>query len=333
MSADGLCDPTDMQSPPATLCSLSVKIETKLRSRAPFVDSRMSVQIIALNRLKRCRTLAHLANQLGVRPMFTDHAGHSSEMASALPDDVTMVVAAGGDGTVNEVLNGLMTRPRERRPMLFIFPGGSGNDTARTLGLQRTIADIDRRLNTMATIEWDVFRADVHDLDHKPMTRYGINALSVGISAEVLRIFSRMSPLLPATFRYTFATIIALARNRAEYLDIQVDHGLLTQPAILAAVANCRWFGAGIGIAPQGVPHDGVLNLTVVDNITPSDFVALLPTLRRADVIVDPRIRYEVTKVCELRSKTPRPIEIDGEFSGFTPARVTVIPKAITVVG
>lgn len=293
----------------------------------------MSVHIIALNRLKRCRVLAHLANQLGVRPMFTDHAGHSVEMAEALPDDVTMVVAAGGDGTVNEVVNGLMSRPREKRPMLFIFPGGSGNDTARTLGLQRTVADIDRRLNNMATIEWDVFRADVHDHDHKPMTRYGINALSVGISAEVLRVYSRMAPVLPATFRYTLATIIALARNSAEYLDIQLDHCSLTQPVMLAAVANCRWFGAGIGISPQAVPHDGVLNLTVADYLSRSDFVKLLPTLRRADVIVDPRIRYEVTQVCELRSKSPRPVEIDGEFSGFTPARVTVIPKAITVVG
>jgi len=293
----------------------------------------MSVHIIALNRLKRCRVLAHLANQLGVRPMFTDHAGHSVEMAEALPDDVTMVVAAGGDGTVNEVVNGLMSRPREKRPMLFIFPGGSGNDTARTLGLQRTVADVDRRLNNMATIEWDVFRADVHDVNHAPMVRYGINALSAGIGAEVLRICARMSPLLPATFRYTLATVIALARNHSEYLDIQLDHCSLTQPAMIAAVANCRWFGAGIGIAPQAVPHDGVLNLTIADSLSRTDFMSLLPTLRRADLIDDPRIRYEVSTVCELRSKVSLPVEIDGEFSGFTPARVTVIPKAITVVG
>jgi diacylglycerol kinase family enzyme len=306
---------------------------TKLRSAIAFVDFCVSTHIIAHQRLQRCRVLAYVSSTLGVEPQFTRYAKHAEQLANDLPQDASLLVVAGGDGTLNEVLNAIMLRPKKLRPTLFLVPGGSGNDAARTLGVQRTLQDVERRLKTMATIEWDVIKADIRCPNHQPITRYGINVLSTGISAEVLRLYYQMSPLLPAGFRYTAASVLAFARYRATYLDVQLDGKSFTQPVLLAAVANCRWFGAGLGVAPKAVPHDGVLNLTVADSFSRWGFLRLLPQLRRAEEVLDSRIRYHVTTSCQLRSAEPMAIEIDGEFSGFTPGEINVLPKAVTLVG
>lgn len=264
--------------------------------------------------------------------MLTQHQHHAEELAAALPADASLLVVAGGDGTLSEVVNGLMSRPPQQRPPVLLVPGGSGNDVARMLGLQRTLADIERRLFQPGYHAWDVIKASLTDPSQQQRTRYGINVLSTGITAEVLSIFNRMMRRLPPDVGYAAAGVLALSRYRAKPMQIIIDEVNQSGSPLLVAVANSRWFGSGIGIAPHAVPDDGVLNLTIANNIGALGFVSLLPALRTGAVITDDRIRYSTGRCVQIRTPSPLGIEMDGEFIGFTPLTVEVIPKAIRLV-
>lgn len=300
--------------------------------RPAFVDFTVSTHIIAHARRCRCQELARVADGVGVQATFTEYARHAEELAAALPDDASCVIVAGGDGSVSEVVNGLMRRPQNLRPPVCILPSGSGNDAARMLRLRRSGHDVLERLARQRIVEWDVMKATLTGTSGQPVVRYGLNVLSTGITAEVLNIYNRMMRGLPPDVGYAAAAVLAFTRYRAQPVDLESDgHGISASP-LLVAIANCQWFGSGIGIAPQAQPDDGLLNVTTAERIGPLGFIGILPQLRKGTVMIDDRIRYTTARSVQIRSKSPLGVEIDGEFSGFTPVRVEVIPKAVRII-
>ncbi len=265
-------------------------------------------------------------------PTFTQFSRHAEVLAASLPTDASMLVVAGGDGTLSEVVNGLMQRPPEQRPPVLLIPAGSGNDVARMLGLQRTPAEVERRVFHPGSHTWDVIKASLTGPSQQTLTRYGINVLSTGITAEVLRIFNRMMRRLPPDVGYAAAGVLAFSRYRAQPMEIIVDDYTQSYSPLVVAIANSRWFGSGIGIAPQAIADDGLLNLTTAHNIGSLGFLGLLPKLRKGAVLSDSRIRYSTGRCVQLRTPNPLGVEMDGEFIGFTPLTVEVIPNAIRLI-
>lgn len=267
-----------------------------------------------------------------MEPTYTRHPRHAEELAATLPVDATLLVVSGGDGTISEVVNGLMQRPDARRPALFIIPGGSGNDTARMLNLRRDATEVERRLRERSTVQWDVIRAQITGRYDESITRYCINVMSTGITAEVSQLFNRTMRKLPPDIGYVLAAMVSFARYNPTGVHLRFDGGQTSARLLLVAMANNRWFGSGIGIAPQAVPDDGILNLTIAAGVSPLQFIGMLPRLRKAVEIGHPGVRYGASTTCQIDSESPIPVEIDGEFSGFTPLHATVIPRAITMV-
>lgn len=273
-----------------------------------------------------------MAHGVGVQPIFTAYARHAEELAATIPDDVSRLIVVGGDGTVSEVVNGLMQRPQSLRPPVCILPSGSGNDAARMLFLRRSAREVLDRLALHRIVEWDVMKATLTGISGQPVVRYGLNVLSTGITAEVLSVYNRMMRRLPPDIGYAAAAVLAFTRYRAQPLDLEADGHTTSSSPLLVAIANCRWFGSGIGIAPQAVPDDGLLNVTIAREIGPLGFLRLLPRLRTGEVVDDTRVRYQSAKYVQLRTANPVGIEIDGEFCGYTPVQVEVIPKAIRLI-
>ncbi|MFM8771885.1 MAG: diacylglycerol/lipid kinase family protein, partial [Candidatus Kapaibacterium sp.] len=240
----------------------------------------MSTHIIAHARRRGCQELAAVSDGVGVQPTFTAYARHAEELAALLPDEASRVIVVGGDGTVSEVINGLMRRPQSNRPPICILPSGSGNDAARMLGLRRSAGDVLERLAQQRIVEWDVMKATLTGTSGQPVVRYGINVLSTGITAEVLNVYNRMMRGLPPDIGYAAAAVLAFTRYRAQPVDLETDGQATSASPLLVAVANCQWFGSGIGIAPQARPDDGLLNVTTAERIGPLGFLVILPQLR-----------------------------------------------------
>ncbi|MEY3385769.1 MAG: hypothetical protein RIR53_580 [Bacteroidota bacterium] len=292
----------------------------------------MSDHIIALYKRSTCPVLAHASELLGCRPIFTEHVRHAEQLAASLPSDASLLVVSGGDGTVSEVVNGLMQRAIEKRPPVLIIPGGSGNDVARMLGIRRDAADVERRILKRQTTRWDVLRAELTSPLNEPDVRYCINVMSAGITADVSQVFNRSMRWLPPDLGYITAALVSFSRFSPQLAQLSHDEAEITQCLLLAVFANSRWFGSGMGVAPHAAPDDGMIDLTVAGSVSPLQFLGMIPRLRKARELVNPEIRYLRATSGRLASEQPLPIEIDGEFSGFTPLKVTVIPKAITLV-
>jgi YegS/Rv2252/BmrU family lipid kinase len=253
------------------------------------------------------RRWPQLAAELGdLEVRFTQAPGHATalarELAAAGHDPI---FAAGGDGTLNEVVNGIL--PDWPAVRVGVLPLATGGDFARSFRSEERI---------------DVGRAG---------TRYFVNAASVGLGAEVAGSVHRWWPALPGRVRYLGAAARRLAAGCAFRVCLRIDDGAPIEASVTTlAIANGQYQGGGIRIAPDADLTDGLLNVTMVDEL------GLAEVARNVGLLYDGRI-YSYPKVRHWTARRVRvdgtgPVELDGELAGSLPLEIEVVPRALRLV-
>ena len=289
----------------------------------------MKTILICHGRLRSHPLVCKVVSEYAADLLCTTRTRHACDLASSIDERSDILLVAGGDGTLHEVIDGMMQRPVESRPPILLIPLGSGNDTARMIGACGTLADIQRRISAQQSRDWDVLECTI---GAEQVTRYCTNVLDVGFGGEVARRYTNGLRKLPARLGYVTATLQGFVSSKARRMSVRIDDVLIDDEMLLTAVANSKWFGSGIGIAPLAKPDDGVLDITVVKNVGPLTYARFLPDLMRGVPIRDPRIHYHSGRECMITTNEPLPIEIDGEFVGFTPIMVKVHHKAVRLL-
>jgi len=289
----------------------------------------MKTILICHGRLRSHPLVCKVVSEYAADLLCTTRTRHACDLASSIDERSDILLVAGGDGTLHEVIDGMMQRPVESRPPILLIPLGSGNDTARMIGARGTLADIQRRISAQQSRDWDVLECTI---GAEQVTRYCTNVLDVGFGGEVARRYTDRLRKLPARLGYVTATLQGFVSSKARRMSVRIDDVIIDDEMLLTAVANSKWFGSGIGIAPLAKPDDGVLDITVVKNVGPLTYARFLPDLMRGVPIRDPRIHYHSGRECTITTNEPLPIEIDGEFVGFTPIMVKVHHKAVRLL-
>lgn len=289
----------------------------------------MKTILICHGRLRSHPLVCKVVSEYAADLLCTTRTRHACDLASSIDERSDILLVAGGDGTLHEVIDGMMQRPVESRPPILFIPLGSGNDTARMIGARATLADIQRRISAQQAKDWDVLECTI---GAEQVTRYCTNVLDVGFGGEVARRYTNGLRKLPARLGYVTATLQGFVSSKARRMSVRIDDVLIDDEMLLTAVANSKWFGSGIGIAPLAKPDDGILDITVVKNVGPLTYARFLPDLMRGVPIRDPRIHYHSGRECMITTNEPLPIEIDGEFVGFTPIMVKVHHKAVRLL-
>lgn len=289
----------------------------------------MKTILICHGRLRSHPLVCKVVSEYAADLLCTTRTRHACDLASSIDERSDILLVAGGDGTLHEVIDGMMQRPVESRPPILLIPLGSGNDTARMIGARATLADIQRRISAQQSRDWDVLECTI---GAEQVTRYCTNVLDVGFGGEVARRYTNGLRKLPARLGYVTATLQGFVSSKARRMSVRIDDVLIDDEMLLTAVANSKWFGSGIGIAPLAKPDDGILDITVVKNVGPLTYARFLPDLMRGVPIRDPRIHYHSGRECTITTNEPLPIEIDGEFVGFTPIMVKVHHKAVRLL-
>lgn len=289
----------------------------------------MKTILICHGRLRSHPLVCKVVSEYAADLLCTTRTRHACDLASSIDERSDILLVAGGDGTLHEVIDGMMQRPVESRPPILLIPLGSGNDTARMIGARATLADIQRRISAQQAKDWDVLECTI---GAEQVTRYCTNVLDVGFGGEVARRYTNGLRKLPARLGYVTATLQGFVSSKARRMSVRIDDVLIDDEMLLTAVANSKWFGSGIGIAPLAKPDDGILDITVVKNVGPLTYARFLPDLMRGVPIRDPRIHYHSGRECTITTNEPLPIEIDGEFVGFTPIMVKVHHKAVRLL-
>jgi YegS/Rv2252/BmrU family lipid kinase len=266
---------------------------------------------------------------------FTEGAMDAARIArKAVQDGYECVVAVGGDGTINEVLNGFFHDGRAINPRaaLGIIPRGTGGDFRRAFGWDLELDSALARLRTEHTEPFDVGFVEYVNHDGKPEQRYFANIASFGVSAVVAHEVNTSSKALGGNLSYMWGTVKGLVKYSSPRVRIRADAGMHDPVSVtVVAVANGRYFGSGMCVAPGALTHDGLFDVTVWSGYGLNDFLFKSKGIYNGQHVTWKGTRQLQCRSFEAESENGQEvlIEVDGETPGRLPARMTILPGAI----
>lgn len=258
--------------------------------------------------------------------------GHATELArDAVSDGADLVLAAGGDGTIHEVVNGLMTAPAAaREPVLAVLPVGTGNDFIKAVYPGRGLAAALRALDT-----GHVRRLDVGRAEWDGEVEYFVNGFGTGVDVEVVRRLNRL-PHLPGLWRYLAAAIQALAVYRPVPLRLSLDGRVRERRTMLLAVGNGPCQAGGFYLTPQATPDDHRFDVCIVDEMNYLEIATVLPRVFRGTHGRSRKVTMERARGITVEGSGEGSLffQMDGELRQAHGARVQVqvAPAALPVL-
>jgi len=248
---------------------------------------------------------------------------------------VERLVVAGGDGTLAEVATGLLAAGLGGEAQIGLLPLGTGGDFARTLGIPRDLDGAIAALATGAPRPVDAGQVCFRDPAGREDRSWFLNAASFGVSGLVVDLVNRSTKALGGRVSFLIGTLRALARYRCPSVALRLDGELVFEgPLVLAAAANGQYFGGGMHVAPGARLDDGLLDVVVVPELGKVRLLAKLPTLYRGVHLEDPATQLHRGRVIEAEASAGvARLDVDGEPLGRLPARIEVLPGAVTLIG
>ncbi|MEX0816515.1 MAG: diacylglycerol kinase family protein [Gaiellales bacterium] len=277
--------------------------------------------------------LAERAAARGLRgdTLLTERSGHASSLAEqAAAGGAKVVVVVGGDGTVNEVVNGLR-RAGSDDVELAILPRGTGDDFARMFGIP---GDFDRALEIAATGRprtIDIGRARYVSPEGSEEERYFVNFAGAGISGAIAKRGAATSRRLGARLAYFWATVAVFARWKSSEMSLEIDGERRVGQLYEVIVANGGYVAGGMWMAPEASPDDGLFEAVLIGDFTKAEFVATFPKIYRGTHVGHPKVEILRARTVSVDAKAPLPVVLDGEQPGKTPARFEIVPGAVRV--
>lgn len=270
--------------------------------------------------------------------IFTGGPDDATAMcAAALRDGAEMVVVAGGDGTLNEAVNGFIDKttdaPLNPRARLGFVPLGTGSDFARSLGLGLGGGAVEvLRQGTVRLV--DLGRIDMDPPHGQPGTRYFANVAFGGLGVETNEYARRAPKFLSGFGAYLVGALRSIVSHRSKPVSLTLDDGPpIAGPMGIVAVANNRYFGAGMLLAPDAQPDDGFFDVLWLGHVTRRRLlVDLLPKIYRGAHVRHPAIRLQRAKRVTITSSEQLRLNLDGEPRGEAPVTISIIPGVLPII-
>lgn len=248
---------------------------------------------------------------------------------------IERIVVAGGDGTLSEVTSGLLDAGLGDVVEIGLLPLGTGGDFPRSLGLPRDLEAAIACIAAGSRRRVDAARIRAIDTQGREVATHFVNVMSAGISGFIVEGVRNTTRVLGGTAAFLIATLRGILRHRAEPVRLSVDGVCVHEgPLRLAAVANGRYFGGGMAVAPTAELDDGMFDVVWVPGVSRPKLVAKLSLFYRGRHLEEPGIGHRLGRVVEMEPLAGSvPIEVDGEPVGVLPVRIEILPNALTFVG
>lgn len=270
----------------------------------------------------------------GVDWSGTVYPGHAIELAKQAGEQgYDMVIAMGGDGTVHEVVNGLMNVPAERRPVLGVVPVGSGNDFAHGIRVSRKPTEALAR-----ALDGEVSTVDLGLMtDQHGRQEYFDNTLGIGFGANVT-IRSHRIPLIRGFLMYLTSVLQTIIIDHSPiHMQIETDQESWEQKVVYLVLCNGPREGGGFLIAPEAKIDDGIIHYAMITDVSRAMMFRIVPEVMKGTHGRFKQVRMGMCKTFSLKADRPLYIHADGEiFSGpgtdLRQVSFEVLPGALKVV-
>ena len=255
----------------------------------------------------------------------TTHAGHANELANQTDlHNYDAFIAIGGDGTLLEVINGMLTREDGLKIPIGMIPGGSGNSYMHDLGLTSPSEAANAILRGKKRL------VDTICIESNNVVQYAMNMIGWGLVADVGKMAEKCRWIGPR--RYTILSVLEVFRKKNHFATLIMDNEKIEDDFTFIIACNSIHVGRGMKMAPKAKLDDGLIDLIVVrSNITRSRLLQTLPKLFDGTHIDEPEVSYYQTSQFSLHPKKNVTLNIDGEIMGSTPIKVKMIPRTIEI--
>lgn len=283
------------------------------------------------------RTLDRARRCLGaIRFSLTEGPGHAVLVTrEALLGGAEVIVCVGGDGTLNEVVTGMMDKVGPIRPeaLLGLIPSGTGCDFTRTVRIPRNPSDA---LDVIAASFYrplDLGRLSYTDHHGRSAVRYFHNVTSFGLGGEVDERVNRTTKALGGFFSFFWATLLTVLRYPAKNVVFKIDGSAEQSATVLNfVIGNGQYHGGGMWVAPGASVSDGLFHVTIMSDFSLPEIFRHFPKLYNGKLVHLKKIRTLTAKRIEARSAERVLLDVDGEQAGVLPATAEIVPAALRLI-
>ncbi len=281
---------------------------------------------------------------------ISEHEGHITTLAkTAISRGYDTIIICGGDGTLNEGINGVVESfkvglgdnhdaydwEKVAQIKVGILPFGSGNDFAKTIHVTKEISYLKNLIVKQSTQKVDIGWVSFFNPNQEAAHRFFINITDVGMGGEtVLKLKKSKIPVLGPDLNYFWAITTTLATYDKVQIKATGKDFYWEGKAINFVVANGKYFGNGLGVAPDANVTDGKFDIVIIGDVTMMDYFKNLGAVKKCQKLVHPEVHYFQLDKVTIESMETRKISIDmdGEYIGFAPMTLINLQQKISFI-
>jgi YegS/Rv2252/BmrU family lipid kinase len=254
-----------------------------------------------------------------VKILETEYHKHAERIAREFSNEICdVILVCGGDGSLNLAANGIFHSDNPHTP-LAIWPSGTGNDFVKTLEVPKSFQEL------RACIENRNFKAiDLPCMEWDGKKRAFLNVTDLGLGGCVAYDMMRSKRSLGSFLTYQWLIVKNLIRFKKRTIHFDLDGKKYDARAMNFVVANAKYFGSGLGISPDSNVTDGTLEVIVIGDLNLFEYLYFVPQVKKCKKLFYHKIQYYSAKKISIETEVPMPIDMDGEFVGFSPMVISV---------
>jgi len=270
-----------------------------------------------------------------IKKSLTAFPGHATKIVQkALLTGYDLIVAVGGDGTFNEVINGFFRQDKliNPRAALLLIPNGTGSDFARTIKLQPRERSLEQLMASALLNYYDLGKITYLTHQGKNKMRYFINLIDVGLGGETVHQVNRKKARGGGLFTYLPAVLKKVFSYQNSRFTLEIDgERVLNKQISTVVVANGGFFGGGIEIATGADPTDGIFEIVVIGNMQPWQIVYHLPKVFKGTHYQHPQIHHYRGQQVNIITENKVLLDVDGEDPGTSPVSIEIMPGVLPI--
>ena len=263
---------------------------------------------------------------------YTEGVGHAIELArAAASDGYRYLIAVGGDGTVNEVANGILSSTNATTTALGIVSTGTGSDFVRSVGIPRDYASACAFLTSSRRLLIDVGVVE-YQRQGQTLKRFFVNAAGVGFDAAVVETTEKLPKYFGGTIPYLAGLMRTLFGYRNKSVVLRIDDKVESSRILSVVVSNGGYCGGGMHMAPEASLSDSLLDVVVIGDVGKFELLKALPMVYKGTHGTHPKVSIEKAANITVESSERLLVHADGELLGEAPASFEIVPAVLSIV-
>lgn len=275
-----------------------------------------------------------IENKVDVDYVLTTHPGEATELTRRALGVYSQILSVGGDGTLNEVVNGFFENqcPISPEASLGILSHGTGGDFLRSLNLKRGLTSFLEVLHRQRIVPIDCGQVQYVDSHGTLQHRYFLNVADVGLGGETVARVNRHSKFLGGKLSFMLGSLVSILVYRNKHMKCILDGKVIVNERVNSImVCNGRYIGGGMMISPNADFSDGYFDIVVLRDFTPPELLHHLPKIYQGKHLQVPGVSVYRGKDITIQSDPSSLLDLDGEQPGCTPVHFSLLPEAIRI--